>query len=305
MKDNTSIVSSVVSTFQNALNSSDGIEPIEAKTIRSNFDPDLLNFYVKRYKIEEVNLSNLQKLHEKELINVPFFQKLRKMFPSQIIKSHLMEALGISKSYTGFHEFMRGDRDDLPTIGLCNIAKTVGYDLMVIPIPEDLTDLEMARLKGYQDAFIHAVEMNITSKNIPTTKAKSKKPRPKDINESFLNNLGKTDLEIAQSIQAGVDPLAEKIDANATFSDGEGKVVLEAKQFEYGEGTNINLGSISSDSMFDLVSGGTESGSDFMMGYEDNLNEFGPAFDDDEFGFGGEDDDSNNPLTNTLIDTTK
>ena len=283
-----SILGSVISAFNTALHNNDGIEPIEPKKIKTNFDPDTINRYVAKYKIEDVNLSNLQKLHEKELVNVPFFQKLRRCFNPQIIKPHLMEALGISKSYTGFHEFMRGERDDLPNIGLCNIAKTVGYDLMIIPVPEDLMGLEMARLKGYQDSFIAAVEQNISTKNIPTSKAKSKKTKQKDINQNFLGNLGKSEDEIMSSLNTVTINDEDKIGADEVFNDGQGEVILQPKNFAYPTSAGDSQIGIVNDSMFDMVS----SKSDFMGGYDDSLGDFAPIFDENEFNFGISEEDN-------------
>ena len=291
MEKNGSIIASIIGSDIDTGSEAD-IPAYEPKKVRVSFNPDLINYYVKKYGIEEINLSNLQKLHERELINVPFYQKLRKRFDPQIIKSHLMEALGISKSYTGFHEFMRGDRDDLPTIGLCNIAKTVGYDLMVLPIPEDLTPHELARLNGYRNSFIDAVEQNIKSKNVPTTKAKTKKEKPKDINNDFLGNLAKSNDEILEGITNGVGKIAEedKISADAIFNDGEGELEIITKQFEYPATSSdgFSIGEIpnefGSESLFNLLNDSTTS-NNFMNGYEDNFEDFKDINDEEEFDF--------------------
>ena len=185
-------------------------------------DAEVIYEYVKKFNIESVNIANLQKLNEKELINVPFFQKLRKLFTKDMIKSHLMTALGIRTSYTGFHEFMKGDREDLPSVGICSIAKTVGYNILILPIPEDLNPVELARLNVYREEFLEKVEQKISEQNIPTTRSKSSKKtedKPKEINSAFINNL---------SIDAGtlIDQQVygnSTIGEHTTFDDEGGK----------------------------------------------------------------------------------
>lgn len=185
-------------------------------------DAEVIYEYVKKFNIESVNIANLQKLNEKELINVPFFQKLRKLFTKDMIKSHLMTALGIRTSYTGFHEFMKGDREDLPSVGICSIAKTVGYNILILPIPEDLNPVELARLNVYREEFLEKVEQKISEQNIPTTRSKSSKKtedKPKEINSTFINNL---------SIDAGtlIDQQVygnSTIGEHTTFDDDGGK----------------------------------------------------------------------------------
>ncbi len=270
--------------------------PIEKEKKRINsLDADAIYLAAAKYNIEDINLSNLQKLHERELINVPFFQKLRKMFNPQMIKSHLMETLGISKSYTGFHEYMKGDRDDIPTVGICNIAKTVGFNVMIIPVPEDLTPIEYARLNGYRDLFISAVEQRIIEANVPVTRAKSKgNDKPKDVNTSFLNNLSKTEEEIMAglSTMAGNISLEEKIDANAIYDDGSGPIVFDNQLLleDTGETGSIlesgflNENVFDGSSLFEMVN---------MGGYSDKLDDFNKLGDDeDEFKFGEEDEEN-------------
>lgn len=268
--------------------------PIEKEKKRKNSsDADAIYSAAARYNIEDINLSNLQKLHERELINVPFFQKLRKMFNPQMIKSHLMETLGISKSYTGFHEYMKGDRDDIPTVGICNIAKTVGFNVMIIPVPEDLSPIEYARLNGYRDLFISAVEQKIIEANVPVTRAKSKdRDRPKDVNTSFLNNLSKSEEEIMAGLSpiAGVIDGGEKIDPNAIFDDGGGPLEFDNQLLLEDTGTTgtfvgstfLNESVFEGSSVFETVN---------MGNYTDKLDEFKTLGADDEFNFGEEDED--------------
>ena len=271
--------------------------PIEKSKKRINSsNADDIYSAAARYNIEEINLSNLQKLHERELINVPFFQKLRKRFNPQMIKSHLMETLGISKSYTGFHEYMKGDRDDIPTVGICNIAKTVGFNVMIVPVPEDLSPIEYARLNGYRDLFISAVEQRIIEANVPVTRAKAKdKERPKDINTSFLNNLSKSEEEI----RAGLSPIAgefqpgEKIDADAIFDDGCGPIEFDNQLLLEDTGTigshldqdDLHENVFDGSSVFEMVN---------MGGYDDKLDGFNAiGGDDDEFNFGEDEEEEN------------
>lgn len=275
--------------------------PIEKEKKKKNgLNADTIYTAAARYNIEEINLSNLQKLHERELINVPFFQKLRKMFNPQMIKSHLMETLGISKSYTGFHEYMKGDRDDIPTVGICNIAKTVGFNVMIIPVPEDLSPLEYARLNGYRDLFISAVEQKIIDANVPVTRAKAKdRERPKEVNTSFLDNLSKTPDEIFASLSIVPGTIADKIDANAVFDDG-----AEPLEFDHqillsdsGEiGSRVDNIGIDED-VFDIpesglnIFDGTSAFNLVNMGnYDDKLDDFKKIDEDDgEFNFDEDD----------------
>lgn len=199
------------------------IAPQSTKPVK---DADTIYEYVRKYNIESVNIANLQKLNEKELINVPFFQKLKKLFNPHMIKSHLMTALGIRTSYTGFHEFMKGDREDLPSVGICSIAKTVGYNVLILPIPEDLSDLEMARLNTYREEFLEKVEQKISEKNIPTVRSKSRgkaQDKPKEINTSFISNLSIDAGSLIDHTTTGLSEIGE----HSTFDDKLGKFEYE------------------------------------------------------------------------------
>ena len=193
--------------------------------------------YIAKYNIEEVPVSNLQKLQEKELINVPFFQKLRKKINPQMIKSKLMKGLGIRESYTGFHEFMKGDRADLPNVGICNIAKTIGYDVMILPIPENITKLEMDRLNVYKEAFLLAVEDKIKELNIPVTRTRTKdKEKPKEVNSQFIENLAKTNEDFLAEIKENVSNVSDinidtGIGIDDVFDDKGGAIEFEPKPF--------------------------------------------------------------------------
>lgn len=209
----------------------DDIPPIETKKIKKE-DTSYLYDYISKYKIEDINLSNLQKLHEKELINVNFFTKLRSIFKPKMIKSKLMKGLGIRESYTGFHEFMKGERADLPNVGICNIAKTVGYDVMIVPIPEDITKSEMDRLNLYRESFLLAVEKKIIDLNIPETRTRSKdKEKQKAINTSFMNQLGKTEDDHLKDLLTFEQNEGASISADAIFDDNRGEIVMERKEF--------------------------------------------------------------------------
>lgn len=205
----------------------------ETKKQKEPKDTSYIYDYVAKYGIEEVVISNLQKLQEKELINVPFFQKLRKIFNPQMIKSKLMKGLGIRESYTGFHEFMKGDRADLPNVGICKIAKTVGYDVMIVPIPENITKLEMDRLNLYRESFLQAIENKIAELKIPVTRTRNKeKDKPKEINKDFIQNLSKTENDLLKELANVPNTEIDKtIGINDIFDDKQGEIQMEQKPF--------------------------------------------------------------------------
>ena len=221
---------------------------IESKKQKKPVDTSYIYDYITKFEIEDAVISNLQKLQEKELINVPFFQKLRKIFNPQMIKSKLMKGLGIRESYTGFHEFMKGDRADLPNVGICKIAKTIGYDVMILPIPENITKREMDRLNAYRESFLQAIEDKIHELNIPITRTRSKdKDKPKEINKEFINNLAKTEEEFLAELNINKKN-SSNIAIDDIFDDGQGSVEVEQKPFvfkketeDYSMTPNINL----------------------------------------------------------------
>lgn len=221
---------------------------IESKKQKKPVDTSYIYDYITKFEIEDAVISNLQKLQEKELINVPFFQKLRKIFNPQMIKSKLMKGLGIRESYTGFHEFMKGDRADLPNVGICKIAKTIGYDVMILPIPENITKREMDRLNAYRESFLQAIEDKIHELNIPITRTRSKdKDKPKEINKEFINNLAKTEEEFLAELNINKKN-SSSIAIDDIFDDGQGSVEVEQKPFvfkketkDYNMEPNINL----------------------------------------------------------------
>ena len=221
---------------------------IESKKQKKQVDTSYIYDYITKFEIEDAVISNLQKLQEKELINVPFFQKLRKIFNPQMIKSKLMKGLGIRESYTGFHEFMKGDRADLPNVGICKIAKTIGYDVMILPIPENITKREMDRLNAYRESFLQAIEDKIHELNIPITRTRSKdKDKPKEINKEFIDNLAKTEEEFLAELNINKKN-SSSIAIDDIFDDGQGSVEVEQKPFvfkketkDYNMEPNINL----------------------------------------------------------------
>lgn len=273
--------------------------PLESKKRTTEFDADTIYSYVHKYKIEEVNLSNLQKLHEKELINVPFFQKLRKLFAPQMIKSKLMETLGIRKSYTGFHEYVKGEREDIPNAGLCNIAKNVGYNIMILPIPENISDAEYRNLCAYRDSFIFAIEAKIKEDNVPVTRAKAKdKGKDRFINTELLNGLAMDSTQILNELVPHNDS-SEKIAADAIFDDGIGPLEFEEVNSMVNQ---MDVSIIPMDQSIGIVGGmgGMDDGMDSiynslsinMNGYKDTFEDFKKIdMGDDEFMF-GEDEDS-------------
>lgn len=217
---------SFTATTLNAMNVSKSEYPqVEVKKRVNDFNADVIYDYVQKFGITDVNLSNLQKLHERELINVPFFQKFRRILGSQMVKSHLMDALGISKSYTGFHEYIKYEREDIPNAGLCNIAKKVNYNVMIIPIPEDITDAEYKRLCSYRDGFIQAVDKMIKESNVPVTRAKpTAKNKQRFVNTELIDGLALDNEKIMSSITGGISTIEneDKIGADEIFQDTSG-----------------------------------------------------------------------------------
>lgn len=218
----------------------------ESKKKDAAYNADVIYDAVHRYKIENVNLSNLQKLHERELINVPFFQKLKKLFTKNMIKSHLMDVLGISKSYTGFHEYVKGDREDLPNAGLCNIAKKIGYNIMTIPIPENISEAEYKSLCAYRDGFIYSVEKLVKEGNIPCTRAKSApKDKSKYVNNDLLNGLSLDQAAIMDSIKVENIDLENKIGADDVFVDDSEPLAIPTYE-------NYKVNQLSADSINEI-----------------------------------------------------
>lgn len=197
-------------------------KPTKKPTLK---DADLIYNLVEKFGIEEVNIENLQKLHECEFINVPFFQGLRKLFDPKMIKSHIMEVLGIRRSYTGFHEFIRSERDDLPSVGICSIAKTVGYNVLTLPIPDNISDEDFAVLLNYQTQFLLEVEKKIGPGKIPATKMKKTlKEKPKDVNREFLNNLHSEVPDFSSNPNIISKESDQYVSENETYNDDLGKV---------------------------------------------------------------------------------
>lgn len=209
-------------------------EPNSTKeSVKKNNNKSYIYDYITKFDIVDVPVSNLQKLQEKEIINVPFFQQLRKRINPQMIKSKLMKGLGIRESYTGFHEFMKGDRADLPNVGICNIAKTVGYDVMILPIPENITKLEMDRLNVYRESFLQAVEEKIQELNIPVTRTRLKdKEKPKEVNTQFIQNLAKTEEDILAELKENNNNISNsEIGIDDVYDDNGGELQFEPKPF--------------------------------------------------------------------------
>ena len=281
---NTAEITNIISgSFANSSkNNGQEYPQINVKKRVVDLDAETIYTSIQRYKIEDVNLSNLQKLHERELINVPFFQKLRKVFNPQMIKSHLMETLGISKSYTGFHEYMKGEREDIPNAGLCNIAKKVGYNVMVIPVPENITEAEYKALCSYRDSFIQAVDKRIKEGNVPVTRARSMaKEKEKYVNTSLLDGLALDSEQILDSINPSNVTDDEKISADAVFQDSAGPLDFEtiAPVVQQMDVNNLNfstsLGQVGS---MDTFTGGT-----IMTGFDDSFSDFKHIGEFDEF----------------------
>lgn len=80
------------------------------------------------------SINGILKMNEAYIENLNFHLNLRNTINTFPIKSKVMDLLGIRKSYTGFHDFIKGDRPDLPEVGLNSIAKKMGYSIALVPI---------------------------------------------------------------------------------------------------------------------------------------------------------------------------
>ena len=88
------------------------------------------------------SINGILKMNEAYIENLNFHLSLRKAINTFPIKSKVMDLLGIRKSYTGFHDFIKGDRPDLPEVGLNSIAKKMGYSIALVPIKNINEDSE-------------------------------------------------------------------------------------------------------------------------------------------------------------------
>ena len=88
------------------------------------------------------SINGILKMNEAYIENLNFHLSLRKAINAFPIKSKVMDLLGIRKSYTGFHDFIKGDRPDLPEVGLNSIAKKMGYSIALVPIKNINEDSE-------------------------------------------------------------------------------------------------------------------------------------------------------------------
>ena len=88
------------------------------------------------------SINGILKMNEAYIENLNFHLSLRKAINAFPIKSKVMDLLGIRKSYTGFHDFIKGDRPDLPEVGLNSIATKMGYSIALVPIKNINEDSE-------------------------------------------------------------------------------------------------------------------------------------------------------------------
>lgn len=88
------------------------------------------------------SINGILKMNEAYIENLNFHLSLRNAINTFPIKSKVMDLLGIRKSYTGFHDFIKGDRPDLPEVGLNSIAKKMGYSIALVPIKNINDDSE-------------------------------------------------------------------------------------------------------------------------------------------------------------------
>lgn len=88
------------------------------------------------------SINGILKMNEAYIENLNFHLNLRKAINLFPIKSKVMDILGVRKSYTGFHDYIKGDRPDLPEVGLNSIAKKMGYSIALVPIKNISEDSE-------------------------------------------------------------------------------------------------------------------------------------------------------------------
>lgn len=194
------------------------------------------------------SINGILKMNEAYIENLNFHLSLRNAINTFPIKSKVMDLLGIRKSYTGFHDFIKGDRPDLPEVGLNSIAKKMGYSIALVPIKNIDDDSENIP-KDYlihQDIIAKAQEnfvkevAKVLGENLKDdlNKKKSKeKVQPKQA-KNIMDFMSKSSVEdILGPISFDEDSMFEESDSLESESledliDDSGDTLDEFKSFQ-------------------------------------------------------------------------
>lgn len=217
----------------------------------------------------------LSKIDAAEMINIPFFINLREILCMYNIKSQVMDLFNVRKSYTGYHEFIKGERLDLPAVGFNSIAKSVNFSILQLPINSEIDEEDRIMIDRLQEKFLNNVRVSIESNLVANSKIKDKnepkKERQPESNDEFL--------KLIQSKNSGTSHLLNNnldltnnygLSESAVFKDDTtdfSSLLVETKSFSEGINTveeespllNMNSGSLYgnsfvSDQNFDMVS---------------------------------------------------
>lgn len=105
-----------------------------------------------------------------ERINLPFYENL-KTICNQHSETSCKRLLGIRPGYTSFTGFYKGDDPELKRTGLNSIMDSLGYNLMLLPLPDEIPLDTYNRLqvlhKQFLDAVAEALEADVKETNSP------------------------------------------------------------------------------------------------------------------------------------------
>lgn len=194
---------------------------------------------------ETIDPITLSKIDEAEMINIPFFIKLREILCMYGIKSQVMDLYNVRKSYTGYHEFIKGERLDLPSVGFNSIAKSLDYSILQLPINDELDDEAKELIERLQNKFLgivqHKIEINLVANSKNKDKSEPKKERLLESNEEFLkmiqskssSNLLKPEFDIGLTPISDENSIGEFAVFDSTGMDFS-ELEVETKNFTNG-----------------------------------------------------------------------
>lgn len=217
----------------------------------------------------------LSKIDAAEMINIPFFINLREILCMYNIKSQVMDLFNVRKSYTGYHEFIKGERLDLPSVGFNSIAKSVNFSILQLPINGEIDEEDRIMISKLQDKFLNNVRGSIESNLVANSKIKDKnepkKERQPESNDEFLKLIQSKNSGTSHLLNNNLDLTSNYgISESAVFKDDTtdfSSLLVETKNFSEGineigiENHTLNIGSGSlygtnfvSEQNFDMVS---------------------------------------------------
>lgn len=198
-------------------------------------------------------IQSILKMNEAYVENLSFYINLRKIIDKYPIKSKVMDLLGIRKSYTGFHDFLKEQRPDLPDVGLNSIAKKLGYSIALVPIKlsdtDDLVEVKQRQelIESLQTKFVNDID-DILYQNLKDDLNK-KKPQKKEKTPEQKNIMDFMEEE------TNIDGILDTLDINSVSINLEDfEIELEEDDFEeefggvfdetYGLTPNIDINDI-------------------------------------------------------------